>query len=143
MTNRALPHGDILAFDVGNVRIGVARASTLVRLPEPVQTITNDDTVWETAMELCRTHGAVALVVGLPRGLQGQETAQTTIARQFAARLEEVTRLPVTLQDEAVTSQKAEAELRARGKPYQKGDIDALAATFILEDYLAAQHGKL
>jgi RNase H-fold protein (predicted Holliday junction resolvase) len=41
------------------------------------------------------------------------------------------------MQDEAVTSKRAEAELEARGKPYQRGDIDALAATYILEDFLA------
>jgi RNase H-fold protein (predicted Holliday junction resolvase) len=44
--------------------------------------------------------------------------------------------LPISWQDEAVTSVRAEEELRARGKPYVREDIDALAATYILEDYL-------
>ncbi len=41
------------------------------------------------------------------------------------------------MQDEAVTSKHAEAELESRGKPYERGDIDALAATYILQDWLA------
>jgi RNase H-fold protein (predicted Holliday junction resolvase) len=40
------------------------------------------------------------------------------------------------LQDEALTSSRAEAELKARKKAYGKGDIDSLAATLILDDYL-------
>ena len=44
--------------------------------------------------------------------------------------------LPVIAQDEAATSVKATEELESRGKPYDKGAIDALAATYILEDYL-------
>jgi RNase H-fold protein (predicted Holliday junction resolvase) len=35
-----------------------------------------------------------------------------------------------------VTSKQAEAELSSRGKPYSKADIDALAATYILDDFL-------
>jgi len=143
MTAPSSPPGDILAFDVGAVRIGVARASTLVQLPEPLTTIPNDETVWEAIVGLCATYNAVTAVVGLPRGLDGQETTQTEVARVFADRLLAMVRIPVVLQDEAVTSRKAEEELAARGKPYVKGDIDALAATYILEDYLHAQRGKI
>jgi len=38
--------------------------------------------------------------------------------------------------DEALTSVRAKEELQSRGKPYEKGDVDALAATLILDDYL-------
>jgi RNase H-fold protein (predicted Holliday junction resolvase) len=48
----------------------------------------------------------------------------------------------VVFQDEALTSRKAESELNKRGKPYAKGDVDALAATYILEDYLTQQENK-
>jgi RNase H-fold protein (predicted Holliday junction resolvase) len=44
----------------------------------------------------------------------------------------------VIFQDEAVTSKQAVSELISRGKAYVKEDIDALAAAYILEDYLAA-----
>jgi RNase H-fold protein (predicted Holliday junction resolvase) len=43
------------------------------------------------------------------------------------------------MQDEAATSRQAESELQARGKPYSKEDIDALSATYILEDFISEQ----
>jgi putative Holliday junction resolvase len=86
---------------------------------------------------LCDDREVTQLVAGLPRGLDGQETAQTQYARMFGDQLAAQLQLPVYYQDEAVTSQQAKAELEARGKPYAKGEIDALAATYILEDYLA------
>lgn len=134
---------EILALDVGSVRIGVARASSLVRLPEPLVTLTNDAHTVEHLRQLVIEHDAKELVVGLPRGLDGQETAQTAAIREFVADLSHELAIPIMLQDEAVTSRKAEEELIARGKPYAKGDIDALAATYILEDYLKSQHGNI
>jgi putative holliday junction resolvase len=68
--------------------------------------------------------------------MDGQETQQTRDTERFVSLLRDKTGLTVHMQDEALTSQKAEAELQARHKPYQKGDVDALAATYILEDYL-------
>jgi putative Holliday junction resolvase len=142
MTTDSQPY-EILALDVGSVRIGVARASSLVRLPEPLVTLSNDDQTVESIKQLVLEHDVKELVIGLPRGLDGQETGQTTSVREFVANLSQELSLPIFLQDEAVTSRKAEEELLARGKPYGKGDIDALAATYILEDYLKARHGKI
>jgi putative Holliday junction resolvase len=134
----------IMALDVGTVRIGVARASALVRLPEPLTTLANDDNLWPQLTQICADHHVTDLVVGLPRGLDGQETAQTALVRQFVTSLQKHLDLPVTLQDEALTSRQAEAELARRGKTFQKGDVDALAAVYILTDYLSThQHGKL
>jgi putative Holliday junction resolvase len=134
---------ELLALDVGSVRIGVARASSLVRLPEPLMTLQNGPQTVEQIKQLVIEHDAHTLVVGLPRGLEGQETAQTAAVREFVALLSQQLSIPLVLQDEAVTSRKAEEELQARGKPYAKGDIDALAATYILDDYLKTQHGKI
>jgi len=126
----------ILALDVGDRRIGVARASTLARLPSPLMTLERHEGTPDDIKRLIAREGASALVVGLPRGLQGQHTAQTKSVEAFAAMLHNVITVPLHWQDEALTSRKAEAELEARGKPYQKGDIDALSATYILEDFL-------
>jgi len=134
---------ELLALDVGSVRIGVARASSLVRLPEPLMTIQNGPETVQRLKQLVVEHDARTLVVGLPRGLEGQETAQTASVREFVALLSQQLSIPIVLQDEAVTSRKAEDELLARGKPYAKGDVDALAAAYILDDYLKAQHGKI
>jgi putative Holliday junction resolvase len=81
------------------------------------------------------------LVVGLPRNMSGEPTAQTESVRQFVARRLNGFGLPVHFQDESLTSVKAEDELKRRKKPYQKGDIDALAATYILDDYMEGTYG--
>lgn len=135
---------EILALDVGQVRIGLARASSVVRLAEPLRTLTVSETVYQDIATICTERQVGQLVVGLPRNLNGQETAQTKAVRSFVDGLQAATMLPIAWQDEAVTSRQAEAELERRGKPYQKGDIDALAACYILEDYLNdPANGKL
>ncbi len=125
-----------LALDVGTVRIGVAIASLSLRFARPLTTLGNDDQFFERLAHVIDAEAVGVLVVGLPRGLDGQETVQTQYVRDFATRLKAQTSLPIHFQDEALTSAKAKAELQARGKIYQKGDVDALAATYILDDYL-------
>lgn len=90
----------------------------------------------QTVQGLIAEQDASMLVIGLPRGMQSQETDQTRYVRDFVSQLKKVVRIPLYWQDEALTSQKAEAELAARKKPYSKGDVDALAATYILDDFL-------
>lgn len=128
-----------MSLDVGAQRIGVARASTIAKIASPLMTLTHDAAILDTIATLLKQEDAGALVVGLPRNMQSQETDQTRIVRDFVRQLQEHTETPVYFQDEAVTSEKAEAELKARKKPYAKGDIDALAATYILEDFLQEQ----
>jgi putative Holliday junction resolvase len=130
------PNGTVVAFDVGLRRIGVASASVVAGIASPLTTVHHDDNIVHTLCNLLSEQEAVALVLGLPRGLDGQDTAQTRAVEQFAAELKKHTDIPMYWQDEAVTSRKAEEELEQRGKPYDKGDIDALAATYILEDFL-------
>lgn len=128
---------NILALDVGDKRVGVAIASKEARLPRPLTTLQRGDNFFEELRQLVRTEEAGRIVVGLPRGLDGQTTAQTTTTERFVADLKQEVDLPVSLQDEALTSRQAEAELEGRGAAASKADIDALAATYILEDYLA------
>ncbi len=129
---------NFMALDVGMARIGVALATAEARLAHPHGALTVGDGLLEEIQALCHTQHVGIIVVGLPRGLDGQETTQTVYCREFADQL--IDRLgasvQVVLQDEALTSQKAIDELAAAKKQYAKGDIDALAATYILEDYL-------
>jgi putative Holliday junction resolvase len=127
-----------MALDVGMARVGVALASAEARLAHPHGTLIADDDLLEQIQKLCHTEHVGMIVVGLPRGLDGQETSQTVYCREFADRLIERfgSSVQVALQDEALTSQKAVAELAAAKKQFAKGDIDALAAVYILEDYL-------
>jgi putative Holliday junction resolvase len=126
----------IVALDVGERRIGVAMAGQATRLANPLTTITNDDHVFDVVAKLTNEHHTSALVIGLPRGMSGQRTKQTEAIESFVLQLRQQVDLPIYWQDEALTSKQAEAELEERGKPYQKGDVDALAACYILEDFL-------
>jgi putative Holliday junction resolvase len=137
MTN----NGYILALDVGEKRIGAALASPVAKLARPIKVIQNSDNVWEQLTELINEENIGLVIVGLPRSLEGNDTAQTTYVRDFAKKLTEDTGLEVVFQDEALTSHQAEEELRANGRSYEKSDIDTLAATYILEDYLGTING--
>lgn len=129
-------NSSILALDVGGQRIGVALANAVARIAHPHTTVINDPAVIVNLQQIIAHEDVVVLVVGLPRGLEGQHTAQTRAVEEFVLDLKQHIDLPVYWQDEALTSHHAEAELNKRGKPYVKGDIDALAATYILEDFL-------
>ena len=134
--NSTSTDSSILALDVGTLRIGVARAILSIALASPLTWLPNDDTFISALKALIDEYSVTRLVVGLPRNLSGDDTQQTKAVRQFVANLSGQINVPIIWQDEALTSQKAEAELAARGKQYEKGDIDALAACYILDDYL-------
>src|SRR5580765_5864380 len=125
----------ILALDYGERRIGVAIAHTIARLPRPLTTLTTTEHSYEDIRQLVVREEAGLVVVGLPRGMDGGYTAQTTAAETFTKGLEQYLDVQVTLCDETLTSVDAEAALG--GSSHQKGDVDAMAATFILDRYLA------
>ncbi len=84
-------------------------------------------------------HRADLLVVGRPRGLDGQTTAQTKKAEAFARRLAHKTGLPVELQDETLTTVEAERRLPKKADlKTRKALLDRIAAQIILEDFINA-----
>jgi len=128
--------GTILALDIGAARIGLALASYVAKLPQPYRTIPNDRMTVSSLKAICDKEHVTQLVAGLPRGMQGQATAQTAAVEEYGTNLAQRLALPLAWQDEAVTSVNAEQELVSRRAAYNKADIDALAATYILEDYI-------
>lgn len=121
----------MLALDVGDKRIGVARMHTEARLPEPLEVIDAGSEPFLAVLELISRHNPVGVVIGLPRGLDGQETSQTQKCRDFAQKLAEKTEVPIYLIDEAGTSKAAEE----RQASYPNAASDSVAATFLLEDF--------
>jgi putative Holliday junction resolvase len=114
--------------DVGDKRVGIARGSSSARIAEPLKTVPADKALEEiaaTANEL----QADGIVVGLPRGLDGQETAQTEKIRGWVRTAQHQIELPFYWQDEALTSAAIE-------KSATKAGIDAAAAAVILQDFL-------
>lgn len=128
--------GTILAFDVGERRIGVAKAVVPPRIAQPFMTLLGDDTLEERLETLFAHENPVAVVVGLPRNQQGEKTTQTATVEAWAQQYIVPKDIPLYWQDESLTSVAAEAQLNAAKRQYQKADIDALAASIILDDFL-------
>jgi putative Holliday junction resolvase len=125
----------IVALDYGEKRVGVAVAHVVARLPRPLTTLPNTESLQDDIRKLLADEDAGLVVVGLPRGMDGGYTAQTHTAEDFAKQLAGLLTVPVELADETLTSVDAEALLGPG--PHQKGQVDALAAAGILERYLA------
>jgi len=133
--------GDLLGLDFGDSRTGVARIHPVARISEPLSPIVlkGDVILVEEVAELIRRYNPSALVIGLPRGLDGQETEQTKKVEKFAKQMEDIkTGVPLYLVDEAGTTK--EAELRVK-----KGEsVDSVAACIILETFVSeVERGRI
>lgn len=82
--------------------------------------------------------GLGAVVIGLPRRLNGDPNDQTRAVQAVAERLRPLLGIPLTMQDERLTSREAETLLAQREKDWRKRKpmLDATAAAIILQDYL-------
>ena len=124
-----------VALDVGEKRIGVAVGDSGVRIAVPSVTIETDGEELEQIAKIILDEKADAVIVGYPRNQSGEATAQTAYVEAFAKQLTDIAPA-IVFQDESLTSVMAEQRLQSYKKPYTKGDIDALAAAIILQDYL-------
>ena len=125
--------GEVIALDVGEKRIGVARVHSFTKLPEPLEPILTDTTdSFEAIRARVNQHEAVAIVCGLPRGLHGDDTQQTQTIRAFIDQLKQSLDIPIYAIDEAGTSKEAEIrmqDMKATSK-------DSVAAMIIAEDFV-------
>lgn len=127
-----------LGLDIGTKRIGVAIAHAGISIAQPLITVDVDGRELDQIMQIYDKEGADICVIGLPRNMAGQETQQSRYTRQVAGQIES-RGINITWQDEGLTSVKALEILSQSKKPHQKSDIDALAASLILQDYLEEQ----
>jgi len=127
--------GELIGLDIGQKRTGLARASKLAGLAEPLQTVETSDLA-KTLKQLSQETGINAVVVGLPRSLEGRETAQTTWVRQVVDELKKQIDWPFYWQDEALSSRCATAQLAQKPKTKNQIDEHALAAAIILQDFI-------
>ncbi len=129
MTNKRI----FLGLDVGTKRIGVATADSIGRIAQPLATVNAAEP--QALQQYLHDLEVTDLVVGRPRNQAGDTTEQTQSVERFVATLPR-SGYNLHWQDESVTSVIAEDRLKARKKPYTKADIDAEAATIILQDFL-------
>ena len=142
----AVTVGRVVALDPGQRRIGVAvsdRDRTMA-FPRPALAVDAAGHHLDALAALVEEEGAVTVVVGLPKGLDGREGPSARAARSFAASVEE--RLgrdgvTVELHDERLTTVQASGSLRAAGRPVrqQRSSIDSAAATVLLEAWISCQ----
>ncbi len=125
----------IIALDVGEKRIGVAQADPSIGISVPYDVVEVDGSEIESIIRIVTMCGAETVVVGYPRNQSGEPTAQTAYVEAFAAKLQDMD-AKIVFQDESLTSVLAEQQLSASKKPYAKSDIDMVAASLILDDYL-------
>ena len=131
----------VLAVDFGDARTGVAISDLLCSIVGST-TVIHSHNKEKTLQELQRlvTENQVSeIVMGLPKNMDGTEGPRANLCREFAARLEEVTGMPVKLWDERRTTVEAHnilSQHNYHGKK-RKNTVDAVAASLILEGYLA------
>ena len=138
--------GTLIGFDYGERRIGVAVGETSTRIANPLGAIEGSANEARLAEidRLVKQWQPAAFVVGQPRHTDGSEHAVAKLAGKIARRLSARYRLPVMLVDETLTSATAQAQLRGtRTRAARKGDVDALAASLILQSYLDEPAGGL
>jgi putative Holliday junction resolvase len=130
----------VLAVDPGTKRVGLAVSDPLGRIAQPHGQIPAEpaETLAGRLAQVARDLEAEALVVGLPRRMDGSSGPEARAARELAARLREDTGLKVTLVDERLTSVAAERALLATGhrRRRRRELADAVAAALILQTYL-------
>ncbi|HET6338805.1 MAG TPA: Holliday junction resolvase RuvX [Polyangiales bacterium] len=147
-------------IDPGSVRTGVAIADDEVPVATPLCTVEHrglEDAVRKVSEVLARENVQQA-VIGLPLSLDGREGEAARKSKLFAQRLEAAAKIPVVLWDERLTSTAANRALSdpsyhrgdtgSRGRPSRsrrnpnsrdRGQVDRMAATLILQSYLDSQ----
>lgn len=136
----------IMAIDYGDARTGVA-VSDPTGLLAGYTTVIHSRKPEAVAAELARLaeeHKVEELVMGFPRNMDGTEGPRAELYRAFAARVEEACGLKPVLWDERRTTVEAHNILHASGKKMKnhKKTVDAVAATLILEGYLAFRRAR-
>jgi putative Holliday junction resolvase len=133
--------GRLLAVDYGDRCIGLALSDPTGTIASPAGHILRRAGKRPPIAEIIRRAEALearGFVVGLPLDEQGEDTARATEVRRIADALRERTGLPVELVDERYTTAAARRAIREMGGSTRdrKGDVDALAATVLLQHAL-------
>lgn len=131
-----------MALDLGEKRIGVA-VSDDTRTIAKAHTVLSRKSRREDFQRYAKIIGdqkVTLLVMGLPVPLSGVEGQRAAWVRDYTAELAQHIDIPIEYWDESFSTKRAEASLRARGQRGKKVKerVDAVAAAFILQDYLDA-----
>lgn len=131
----------IMGVDYGDARTGIAMSDLLCSIVGSTAVIHSrrDDKTIAEIKKLIEQNGVTEIVVGLPKNMNGTEGPRAELCKAFAELLKTETGLPVTMWDERRTTVEAHNILTAHNYHGQKrkNTVDAVAASLILEGYLA------
>ena len=131
----------IMGVDYGDARTGVAFSDLLCSIVGSTTVIPsrNKEKLLSDLVRLTKEQGVTTIVVGLPKNMDGTEGTRAELCREFAKQLEEATGLEVVLWAERRTTVEAHTILSVHNYHGQKrkNTVDAVAASLILEGYLA------
>lgn len=137
----------IMAIDYGDARTGIAVSDLTNTLTGDAFVIPghNPEQVAQAVAQEAVARGVGTLVLGLPKNMDGTLGPRAEKCRDFAALLESASGLPVILWDERRTTVDAHRILSANGKRTvrHRKTVDAVAASLILEGYLASLPSSL
>jgi putative Holliday junction resolvase len=126
----------LIGVDTGDVRVGISLKPDDSIEAEPLGVFPAGPSVMTQILQFAQQYDAETVVVGLPRDINGNDTAQTRKAREFAGELADESGLHVILFDEFSTSERARAQLGKASRDEEKRQLDALAAAVLLDDYM-------
>ena len=139
----------VLGLDYGERRIGAAVSDPTCTIAQPLPTAVRRRgrrPPYTQIAEMVAEWGVARIVIGLPLDSSGDIGPQAEHVQEFGAALKRRVHLPVEYWDERLSSVRARRELARLDLPAakrrQKGRVDAVAATFILQSYLDAQQDK-
>ena len=131
----------IMGIDYGDARTGVALSDLLCTIVGSTTVVPsrNKEKAMADLVRIAKENNVGEIVVGLPKNMDGTEGPRAELCRAFAEELKAATGLPVTMWDERRTTVEAHnilSQHNYHGKK-RKDTVDAVAASLILEGYLA------
>ena len=131
--------GNILSFDFGEKRIGVAIGNSITKSSHPLETINTPKNIerYKLIELLLKTWEPVKLVIGYPLNEDGTLSRMSFLAKKFSNKLSNKYNIPIVLVDERFTSSEADLELKKFEKNFKKRKIviDQVAAMIILDSF--------
>lgn len=131
---------DILALDIGTVRVGLALGNSKTRQIKILQTVNRAQNKAEKyVIDLIIQYNLRDIVVGIPLNEKSQKTKQSVKTEQFARRIARRTNIKLHFVDEWGSSIEAKRRLNLAGLPEKtlrkSGIIDGKSASIILEEF--------
>ncbi len=133
-------HAAIMGLDLGEKTVGVAVSDRLRAVATPLETIRRKKFTSDAAriLELAEGREIAAIILGLPRNMDGSEGPRCQSTRAFARNLSGLTEIPISFWDERLSTVAAErALLEADTSRRKRAEvIDHVAAGYILQGVL-------